>query len=322
MNGGVSHSVKLHDVVFAAARSVVGDPPGEVQAALAGQLETYVGKILYTKDIEAVALADGMRDLFERLIRGGAESDGFLFCLLQATPPEALDDTLIGDPVQRARALTGNVNPPSNVAVGVVLEAIEALYRQAKALRGIDAAKRELETRLEAFDLLAGIAGLSTRSTAEIAHHRGKALNILHRRQEAEAAFYAVLSGPVPLYESRLQLLRMYARDKTRSGLISPPLDFAAASYRAGRVGTWFDLHVANLGKIFLVSAAREPSDIKKHNADLLSYSPARAYACRSRSGSAPAALCSFGSVLLSSQHSTTIVAFLAIATRATIARN
>jgi tetratricopeptide (TPR) repeat protein len=124
---------------------------------------------------------------------------------------------LIGNPVQRAAALTESVNPPSNVAVGVVLEAIEALYRQAKALRGIDAAKRELETRLEAFDLLAGIAGLSTRSTAEIAHHRGKVLNILYRRQEAEAAFGAVISGPVPLYESRLQLLRIYARDKTRS---------------------------------------------------------------------------------------------------------
>jgi hypothetical protein len=96
--------------------------------------------------------------------------------------------------------------------VSAIIETIEGFYRAEKVSLGLEGAKAQLQSRLPVFDRLAALNGLSARQIAEIQHHNGKCLNILGEREPARALFQQVLAGPCPLHESRLQLIRIYAR--------------------------------------------------------------------------------------------------------------
>jgi hypothetical protein len=93
---------------------------------------------------------------------------------------------------------------------------------------------------LPLFDELAKLPVLSARSAAEIEHHRAKAFNLTGEREKAIAGFEAVLSGPFPLDAARLQLIRIYGRDKataSRAEALAADI-LERASIKAGEVAT------------------------------------------------------------------------------------
>ncbi len=66
------------------------------------------------------------------------------------------------------------------------------------------------------FEHLAALPALSLREQAQVQHHKGKALKRLGDREAAAVLFEAVLAGPVPMNEARLQLIDLYRSDPAR----------------------------------------------------------------------------------------------------------
>ncbi|WOB79901.1 hypothetical protein [Brevundimonas nasdae] len=98
-----------------------------------------------------------------------------------------------------------------------VIETIEAGYLYRKTRDGKAAAKAVLGQQMGVFDRLEADRRLTVQQKAELDHHKGKALLRLGDRRAAITQFEAVLSGPHPLNESRLQLVKLLAGDVSRA---------------------------------------------------------------------------------------------------------
>jgi hypothetical protein len=205
------NAIRIHDIVFACLRS----QPLSVnrQRELTQTLDDYI-KSVYDKDFELVSVSHSMRRTLEALVRSGERRSTFLYCVIQGSDATDLDENLVGNPAEHVRRLTA-AGEQSEIAVAVALEAIEWKYRYEKAVSSVEGAKQILASYIPLFGELARISGLSARSLAEIEHHRAKAFNLTGDKSKAIAGFEAVLSGPCPLDAARLQLIRVYGRDKT-----------------------------------------------------------------------------------------------------------
>jgi hypothetical protein len=205
-------SVRVHDIVYACLGSTPEVLDGARQRELNDAFNAYICSV-YNLDLELVAVCYGMKRTLERLVRNGERRPAFLYCLLIAWDPAEVDPALIGDVAAYANSLD-NGRPPEPIAVSVALESIETLYRHEWRAIGYDTAKAHLRAALPIFDRLAQLRGLAVRSGVEIQHHRGKALNLIGETGEAVKAFESVLVGPYPMPAARLQLLRIYAKEK------------------------------------------------------------------------------------------------------------
>ena len=230
-------AIRIHDVVFACLRSEP-PPPVERTRELTDTLDGYISDV-YDKDLELMSVSYGMRKKLESLVRSGERRATFLYCLIQGTDAAELDQSLVGDIDEYIGGLnTGGA--PREISVAVALEAVESRYRHEKTASDVGSAKTLLATYIPLFDALAQLPDLSARSTAEIEHHRAKAFNLTGDKPRAIAGFEAVLSGACPLDAARLQLIRIYGRDKSKAdraqALASEILERAARN--AGEVAT------------------------------------------------------------------------------------
>jgi tetratricopeptide (TPR) repeat protein len=222
--------VRLHDVVFAVlsadwcsvARS------RELEAALERYLiaaATEAGPQLWTT-------GRILRPKLEQIVADGARQPAFRYALLSVWDPAELRPELVGDPIADADELAGR--SPGPLAVMGIIEAIELLFLSDK-LEGDEVAKARLHERLPVFDKLAALPGLSDRQMAEIEHHRGKALKRLGDASAAATQFERVLAGPVPMHETRLQLIDIYRTDPAKvertTQLVDEILDEQDVSY-------------------------------------------------------------------------------------------
>ncbi|MCP1755409.1 MULTISPECIES: NB-ARC domain-containing protein [Bradyrhizobium] len=204
-------SVRIHDIVYSCLGSTPELLTDARQRELGDAFEAYIRSV-YSLDLELVAVCYGMKAVLERLVRAGDRRPAFLYCLLMGWDPAEVDPALMGDIHAYAKSL-GGVQSPEPIAISVALEAIEARYRHERP-SSYDTAKANLLSALPIFDELAALTGLTDRSQTEIQHHRGKALKLVGETTEAIKVFEAVLAGPVPLQAARLQLVRMYARER------------------------------------------------------------------------------------------------------------
>jgi tetratricopeptide (TPR) repeat protein len=205
-------SVRVHDIVYACLGSTPEVLDGARRRELNDAFDAYIRSV-YNLDLELVAVCYGMKRTLERLVREGDRRPAFLYCLLIAWDPAEVDPALIGDVAAYANSLDSRQSPEP-IAVSVAIEATETLYRHERSAIGVDTAKTHLRAALPIFDRLAQLSGLTVRSGVEIQHHRGKALNLIGETADAMKAFESVLSGPCPLPAARLQLLRIYAKEK------------------------------------------------------------------------------------------------------------
>jgi tetratricopeptide (TPR) repeat protein len=128
-------------------------------------------------------------------------------------PAEVLRD-LVGEPLKDATALLGPKR--DELAVIAVIEAIEQLFLLDKH-DGDEVARERLNERMPAFDVLAELTDATDLERVQILHHKGKALKRLGRTSEAATLFEAVLAGPCPLEEARLQLIDIYRTDSEKT---------------------------------------------------------------------------------------------------------
>ena len=113
----------------------------------------------------------------------------------------------VGEPLKLVQQMAGR--KPLPLETNMVIEAIEQLFLYDKESQRPDALDR-LQSRLPAFDDMLNLPGLTARETAELLHHKGKALKRLGEKAAAAALFEQVLAGPFPLHEARLQLVDLY----------------------------------------------------------------------------------------------------------------
>lgn len=201
--------VRLHDVVFAA----LGSAPWldeSLSPTWTEQLDRFLLTSAQSPSLDLRAAGSFMRKKLELLVRAGERRSSFLYALLQEWLPSELDRDLVGDPATLVANLEATGQPAAPIETSLILESIEGLYRADKEQAGVDVAKETLRSRIELFDRLEALPGLTERQKSEILHHKGKTLTLLGRRDEAQALFEQVIRGAFPLFESRLQLVRLY----------------------------------------------------------------------------------------------------------------
>lgn len=197
---------RLHDVVFAALAARRWCSPERV-VELDAALETYLIRVAGEPGLRFWTIARIMRAKLERLVEDRSQSPVFRYALLAVWDVDEFRPELVPDPVEQARLLSGAKPPP--FAVIAIIEAVEQLFLFDKLTSDAVAADG-LRARLDVFDLLAGLPELSDLETAQIRHHKAKALKRLGHSEAAAVLFEEVLAGAVPLSEARLQLIDIY----------------------------------------------------------------------------------------------------------------
>jgi tetratricopeptide (TPR) repeat protein len=206
-------AVRLHDVIFASLQGEVWcDPARGVE--LADRLEAFLTATASELGLRFWAVGRNLQSKLEALAASGDRRTAFLYALLSVWEPAEVRGDLVGEPREDANALLGRKR--DSLAVITVIEAIEQLFLLDKH-EGDEVAKRRLEERMAAFGVLADLTDLTDLERAQIQHHKGKALKRLGRADEAAALFEAVLAGPCPMNEARLQLIDLYRGDPKKT---------------------------------------------------------------------------------------------------------
>lgn len=208
--GGV---VRLHDVVFAALRSL--DWCNTTRSAtLDRAVQEFIVRIADEPGLGLWMLVRTLKSKLEDMVAAGRDEGSCLYALLAIWETDEVRLDLIGDPVVAAARITPGQRHP--LAVVTVIEMVEQLFLFDKR-DGDRTARERLETRMEIFATLAALPDLTPRERAQLQHHEGKALKRLSRSREAAERFEAVLAGPCPMDESRLQLIAIYRSDPVRT---------------------------------------------------------------------------------------------------------
>jgi tetratricopeptide (TPR) repeat protein len=207
-----ANTLRLHDVVFSGLKASAA-PGAERLTELNDLLEAYITQVSGQPGLAFISVAVGMKGKLEELARAGDRRPAFLYALIVSWQPNELDPDILGDPMIAVVKLHDRVGSDVRVEISAIIETIEGLYRAEKISLGSEGAKAQLRSRLPVFDSLVALNGLSARQVAEIRDHKGKSLNILGERKAAGALFEQVLAGSFPLHESRVQLVRIYARE-------------------------------------------------------------------------------------------------------------
>ncbi|WCA62364.1 hypothetical protein G6M16_024280 (plasmid) [Agrobacterium tumefaciens] len=198
-------AIRLHDVVHAALDDSWCTP--ERSAELDRLLESYLIEASRGEGLDLWRNARVLLPKLEALVARNDAPPSFLFALLTTWDALETKPELVGDPLEAARRMAGR--KPRPLEVNAVIETIEQLFLYDKERHDLEAQER-LRARLAAFDDMLALPELTLRETAELVHHKAKALKRLNERQQAADLFEQVLAGPFPLHEARLQLVDIY----------------------------------------------------------------------------------------------------------------
>jgi len=232
-----SRTMRLHDIVFASLQAqgwLMHEQSAAFDSAFAEHIRT-----LYTDEaLGLVALASTMKPKLDALVRCGDARPEFQLALLEIWEPSELDPALLPEPVESAQALASARIDQDPLAVSLILETVEGLWRSEAASLGPEAGKERYRARLKVFEILCANHHATDRQRAEIDHHHAKALNLLGEKDEARKLFEAVVGGPCPLPATQLQLIRIYARipemlpeaARLAAGILSAPAGSVTAT--------------------------------------------------------------------------------------------
>lgn len=222
------NDVRLHDVVFASLDA--GWCQLDRRAQLDAALESFLISSAAEPGLRLLTTARSLRRKLEDLVASGSRCPAFRYALLQAWDAAELRPDLVGDPSGNAEALAA----PTPLAIISIIEAIEQLFLYER-LECQDTASTKLRERLRIFDELAMLPGLSELECAQLKHHKAKALKRLGEARAATELFEAVLEGPVPMDEARLQLIDLYRVDPSMEGRSVKLVDEILGGMAAGR---------------------------------------------------------------------------------------
>lgn len=198
-------AIRLHDVVHAALDE--SWCTSERSAELDRLLEDYIIEASGGEGLDLWRNARILLPKLEALVGQGDAPPSFLFALLTTWDALETKPDLVGEPLDAVKGMARR--KPKPLEVNAVIEAIEQLFLYDKE-RHDPAAQDRLRARLVAFDEMLLLPELTIKETAELLHHKAKALKRLNERQAAAELFEQVLAGPFPLHEARLQLVDIY----------------------------------------------------------------------------------------------------------------
>ncbi|QHG74728.1 hypothetical protein [Ensifer adhaerens] len=208
-------SVRLHDIVEAAIKA--GDWLSERRAReLDDRFERYILSLMRKDDHNLDSMVVQLRGLLERKVEGGDRRTAFIYALISAWAASQVKPDALPDPHELARSLADGRGGDIDPEIALTVEIVEALHRYERHYHGVESARQKLRGRLGVFDTLLSITDLTDRQTAEIIHHHGKARRILLERDHAMELFERSLEV-FPLNEAKLQLLRLYTKDRARA---------------------------------------------------------------------------------------------------------
>lgn len=210
--------VRLHDVVFTSLRTLAAQLP-DLSREFTEQLALYIEEVATAEDsLPFWTVSRSLNLRLREAIDGGDRRSQFVYAVLETSPMPALDLSLFEDPlVMTERVLGASGKDVPSIQTMAVIETIEAGYLYRKAREGKGKAKEVLASQMGVFDRLSADDRLSDRQRAEVEHHRGKALLRLGDKASAIACFESVLGSPHPLNESRLQLVKLFSKDPSKS---------------------------------------------------------------------------------------------------------
>lgn len=263
-------SIRIHDIVFTALRSL-NWLTTEKAEEIDGHLERFILQQIREDGHGLHLIASQLRGKIAGNVANGDRRPAFLYALAMTWMGSAIPVNLLPNPLEEAQRLKPLSATENEVAVLVVLEAIEAKGRYLRQTAGNTAAVLWLETVVPAYDDLAAMADLSARQTAEIKHHRAKTLRILGKHVEAERLFEEVVAS-YPLNDAKLQLVRSvgnrpqgyerakrYASEiitaKLDNGGVSPSLLMALGDALNGARQTWARDLLEQHEELFLAEA-------------------------------------------------------------------
>ena len=227
--------VRLHDVVFAALRSL--DWCDDVRVALLdGALQAFIVRVADEPGLRLWNVVRSMMPKLEAMVASGADQGPCLYGLLSVWEPDEVRPDLVGDPIASAAQLAGESRGP--LAVITLIEAVEQLFLLDKHAGGRVASER-LAARMPIFETLAALPELTLREEAQILHHEGKALKRLGKTDEAAERFEAVLAGAYPMDEARLQLVSIYRSKPEKAQEVIALVDTVFARWAAGEDVTY-----------------------------------------------------------------------------------
>lgn len=210
--------VRLHDVVFASLQALTARL-SDLEGAFTDQLAAYVENVATSGDgLPFWTVTDNLNVRIRTAISEGDRRPAFVYALLETVAPTALDPRLLEDPfdmVNRILVASGTIVPAIDTMA--VIETIEAGYLHRKERDGRTAAKEVLLEQMPVLDRLGADHRLTPKQQSQLEHHRGKAFLRLDDKPAAIARFEAVLSGPYPLNEARLQLVKLLSRDPNKA---------------------------------------------------------------------------------------------------------
>lgn len=211
-------TLRLHDVVRASVAAL--DPPSPADAAafargVADHIATATrgGAVA---ELQLLNVGRVHRELLARLARATPEEPAYAYALLQVWHASEFDADLVGDLHARARALAAASAPIPDLAVHVVLEAVEARWRYDKYVADQGRARATLASHLAVYDTLEQAPGISAAARRDVRHQRAKALRNLGDYAAAERQCEALVADGVASPATLLLLGRLVAGDKGR----------------------------------------------------------------------------------------------------------
>lgn len=199
-------SIRIHDIVFTALKSLDWLTT-QRSRAIDGHLEAFIVKQIRDDGHGLQLIASQLRAKIRRNVENGDRRPAYLYALAMTWSGGAIPVQLLPDPIQEAKRLSALSARENEVAILVVLETIEAKARFLKHTMGEVAVTSWLNSVMQAYGALAGMADQSARQVAEIKHHQAKVLRTLGRDSEAEELFQEVVAS-YPLNDAKLQLVR------------------------------------------------------------------------------------------------------------------
>jgi tetratricopeptide (TPR) repeat protein len=202
-----SEVVRVHDLVFASARTLHDGSSATVAAGASACVESL--------DDDDGTLLDRVarmhRDLFERLAIAPGTTAAIRYGFALGRPRQR--DSLLLEAVSAARKLAGKAfEPATTMVVRAALESLEALYTSTKDAAGsAEEARRVLGALFDAYDDIARVRYMPDALAGEVTHHRAKMQLWLQRTDEARAAFEELVRADPSHAAARLQLARIHA---------------------------------------------------------------------------------------------------------------
>ncbi|WBX88490.1 hypothetical protein [Achromobacter mucicolens] len=263
-------SIRIHDIVFAALKSLKWLTDIKARE-IDNQLEAFILQQIREDGHGLQLIASQLRGKIASNVENGDRRPAFLYVLSMVWIGSAIPIHLLPKPLEEVQRLKSLSAPDNDVAIMVVLESIEAIWRHRRQAQGNEAAISWLGTVVHAYDELTSMPNLSIRQAATIKYYRAKTLRTLGKHGEADCLFEEVVAT-YPLNDAKLQIVRSVGRipqgyetakryaseiiaAKLDGGNVSPSLLMALGDALNGARETWAGDLIEKHEELFLSEA-------------------------------------------------------------------